>query len=86
MIEKEDLLQIARQPMPFGKYKGRLIIDLPEAYLLWFSHKGWPAGNLGRWLQIALEVKINGLEKIVQPLKLPIKPEVKKPKVQIKFD
>ena len=86
MIEKEDLLHIARQSMPFGKYEGRLIIDLPEEYLLWFNHKGWPQGNLGRWLQLALEVKINGLEKIVEPLKLPTNGQSKRPKVSIKFD
>lgn len=86
MIEKQDLLDIARQKMPFGKYEGRLIVDLPEEYLLWFNHKGWPEGKLGRWLQLSLEVKVNGLEKIVEPLKLPETPKPKQPKVQIRFD
>lgn len=86
MIEKQDLLDIARQTMPFGKYEGRLIIDLPEEYLLWFNHQGWPEGKLGRWLQLALEVKVNGLEKIVEPLKQPEAPKPKQPKVQIRFD
>ena len=86
MIEKEDLLHIARQTMPFGKYEGRLIIDLPEEYLLWFNHKGWPDGKLGRWLQLALEVKINGLEKVVEPLKLPKSESDKPVKKRIRFD
>lgn len=69
MFEKEDLLSLARQPMPFGKYKGRVLIDLPEDYLLWFAKKGWPQGKLGLLLQLALEIKINGLEAIIEPLK-----------------
>ncbi|MTI13628.1 hypothetical protein E1189_11455 [Sansalvadorimonas verongulae] len=71
MFEKEDLLRLARMPMPFGKYKGRVLIDLPEEYLLWFSKKGMPKGDLGRLLQIALELHVNGLVSVVQPLKLP---------------
>ena len=86
MIEKQDLLAIARQRMSFGKYEGRLIADLPEEYLLWFNHKGWPEGKLGRLLQLALEIKVNGLEKIIDPLKLPEEPSVKKPKVHLRFD
>ena len=86
MLEKEDLLNIARQPMPFGKYQGRLLIDLPEAYLLWFAKKGWPSGKLGHWLQGALEIKINGMEKVVEPLKLATQTPPQRPKVQIKFD
>lgn len=69
LLEKEDLLKIARTPMPFGKYEGRPLIDLPEAYLLWFAHRGFPRGNLGRWLALTLEIKIEGLEELVRPLK-----------------
>ena len=61
-MNKEDLLKLAKTPMPFGKYAGRMIIDLPEPYLLWFSNKGFPEDRLGRLMQLALEVKINGLE------------------------
>lgn len=86
MFSEEDLLHIARNTMPFGKYSGRLIIDLPEPYLLWFKQKGWPSGKLGEWLQLTLEIKINGLESLVEPLKEE-KPS-KKPefKTQIRFD
>lgn len=71
MFDKEDLLKLARTPMPFGKYKGRVLIDLPEEYLLWFAKKGFPEGQLGRLLQLALEIRINGLEHLLQPLKPP---------------
>jgi hypothetical protein len=69
MFNKEDLLKLARMPMPFGKYQGRVLIDLPEEYLLWFARKGFPEGQLGRLLQLALEIRINGMEGILQPLK-----------------
>jgi uncharacterized protein (DUF3820 family) len=69
MFEKEDLLKLAKTEMPFGKYKGRLLIDLPEPYLLWFADKGFPEGKLGMLMQLALELRIHGLEHLVQPLK-----------------
>lgn len=69
MFEKKDLLDIARMPMPFGKYAGRPLIDLPEAYLLWFANKGFPAGRLGRLLALTLEIKTQGLEGLIAPLK-----------------
>jgi len=69
-MEKEDLLDIARMQMPFGKYQGRVLIDLPEEYLLWFARKGeFPEGNLGRLLEITLTIKTEGLDHLVQPLK-----------------
>nr|WP_316954556.1 DUF3820 family protein [Teredinibacter sp. KSP-S5-2] len=55
--------------MPFGKYAGRVLIDLPEEYLLWLSKKGMPSGELGLLLALALEVKINGQESILDPLR-----------------
>ena len=71
MFEKQDLLKLARMPMPFGKYSGRVLIDLPEEYLLWFAKKGFPEGELGRLLQLSLEIHINGLTDVIQPLKQP---------------
>jgi len=69
MFDKQDLVKLANQTMPFGKYQGKVLIDLPEEYLLWFSNKGFPAGELGHLLQLALEIRINGLEGLLQPLK-----------------
>lgn len=69
MFEKRDLLALANEYMPFGKYQGRILIDIPEEYLLWFAKKGMPEGRLGMLLGLALEIKINGLESIIEPLK-----------------
>ncbi len=69
MFDKQDLVRLANTPMPFGRYTGRVLIDLPEEYLLWFANKGFPAGQLGKLMQLALEIRINGLESIIQPLK-----------------
>ncbi len=55
--------------MPFGKYQGSTLIDLPEAYLIWFANQGFPEGQLGRLMALALEIKINGLESLIEPLK-----------------
>ncbi|MEF1173028.1 DUF3820 family protein, partial [Vibrio sinaloensis] len=52
MLEKENLLKLARVQMPFGKYSGRVLIDLPEEYLLWFDKKGFPQGELGDLLKL----------------------------------
>nr|WP_286088578.1 DUF3820 family protein [Enterobacter asburiae] len=58
--------------MPFGKYKGRRLIDLPEEYLLWFARKDqFPAGRLGALMAITLLIKTEGLTQLVQPLKRP---------------
>ena len=69
MLEKENLIKLARMPMPFGKYAGRVLIDLPEEYLLWFANKGFPEGELGDLMQLCLALKIEGLDSVVKPLK-----------------
>ncbi len=63
------MLLLARTRMPFGKYKGTLLIDLPEPYVVWFSRKGFPAGKLGEMLKILYEIKANGLEYLFDPLR-----------------
>jgi uncharacterized protein (DUF3820 family) len=63
------LLKLARTRMPFGKYKGRLLIDLPEPYVIWFAKEGFPEGELGQMLNILYEVKSNGLEYLFKPLR-----------------
>lgn len=62
---RADMVRLANQTMPFGKHQGRRVIDLPEDYLLWFKQKGFPKGELGRIMQLALEIKVNGLEGLI---------------------
>ncbi len=69
MIEKQHLLKLANTLMPFGKYQGRRLIDIPEEYLLWLRKKGFPSGELGNLLELTLEIKIEGLDKLIHPLK-----------------
>ena len=63
------LLQLVNMQMPFGKYKGTLLCNLPVSYLEWFQRKGFPEGKLGTLLQTMLEIKMNGLEYLLAPLK-----------------
>jgi len=67
--DKNFLLKLARTKMPFGKYANRLLMDLPEAYLVWFKQKGFPKGELGMMLETMYEIKLNGLEYLLQPLR-----------------
>ncbi|HDU8587085.1 TPA: DUF3820 family protein [Vibrio alginolyticus] len=70
MLEKENLIKLARMQMPFGKYAGRVLIDLPEEYLLWFANKQqFPSGELGALMELCLALKIEGLDSVVKPLK-----------------
>lgn len=68
-FQQQDLLKLAQWQMPFGRYHGKALIDLPEEYLLWFQRKGWPEGQLGTLLELSLALKIEGLEYLVKPLK-----------------
>ena len=63
------LIQIVLTPMPFGRYKGTLLCDLPVSYLEWFEQKGFPDGKLGIQLQTIYEIKLNGLEYLLVPLR-----------------
>lgn len=64
-----QLLELVKARMPFGKYEGRLIIDVPEDYLVWFASKGFPQGKVGRMMQAVYEFKLNGLENLFDPLR-----------------
>ncbi len=55
--------------MPYGKYKGRILCDLPEPYLVWYHNKGFPDGKLGMLLHTLYEIKLNGLEYLLKPLR-----------------
>jgi hypothetical protein len=60
--DKKAFIALATTKMPFGKYKGTPLVDLPEPYIVWFSQKGFPEGKLGEMLQTVYEIKLNGLE------------------------
>lgn len=64
----EQLLELAEYRMPFGKYKGLRLVDLPEPYIVWFAQNGFPRGKLGELMKIVYEVKVNGLEYLFKPL------------------
>ena len=63
------LVKIVQTPMPFGKYKGRLIADLPGFYLAWFVRTGLPKGELGLMLSLAHEIDHNNLKHLLEPLR-----------------
>ena len=63
------LVQLVQMKMPFGKYKGTLLCNLPVSYLEWFQRKGFPKGKLGILLATIYEIKLNGLEQLLNPLK-----------------
>ncbi|WP_373496903.1 DUF3820 family protein [Aquiflexum sp.] len=68
-MDKQILLDLVTRTMPFGKYKGRLLCDVPEHYLVWMHRKGFPEGKLGMWLHTLYEIRLNGLESILYELK-----------------
>jgi uncharacterized protein len=63
------LLDLVNMKMPYGKYKGTVLCNLPVSYLEWFNRKGFPEGKMGMLLQTIYEIKLNGLEYLLQPLK-----------------
>lgn len=65
----QNLVKIANMKMPFGKYKGLALIDIPEPYVVWYHSKGFPKGELGELLELLYTIKLNGLEGLVRPLK-----------------
>jgi uncharacterized protein (DUF3820 family) len=69
------ILNLTSMRMPYGKYKGRILCDLPEPYLAWMNRKGFPPGELGFLLSSLHEIKVNGLEYLLKPLKSKKPPE-----------
>lgn len=68
-VEAEDLQLLVSRQMPYGKYQGRLIADLPGNYLSWFARKGFPEGEIGRLLALMHEIDHNGLSSLLDPLR-----------------
>lgn len=68
-MKAEDLGLLVTRTMPFGKYKGRVIADLPGHYLNWFAREGFPAGEIGRMLALMQEIDHNGLKDLLGPLR-----------------
>jgi uncharacterized protein len=68
-LDPQSLIELVKTRMPFGKFKDRLLCDLPEPYLVWFHQKGFPPGKIGMQLSAMYEIKVNGLEYLLKPLK-----------------
>lgn len=68
-MQPEDLQKLCTQQMPYGKYKGRVLADLPGNYLTWFAREGFPKGELGRLLALMHEIDHNGLSALLKPLR-----------------
>ncbi len=68
-MRHQQLIELANATMPFGKYQGRPLMKLPEEYLLWFEKKGWPPGKLGQHMAMMLELKVEGLETLLEPIR-----------------
>ena len=69
-LKPEHLKKIATMKMPYGKYSGKVLVDLPEPYVCWFERKGFPKGELGELLATLYVIKSNGLEDILKPLRV----------------
>jgi uncharacterized protein (DUF3820 family) len=70
-MNPDDLELLVTRTMPYGKYKGRIIADLPGDYLNWFARKGFPVGEIGRLLMLMQEIDHNGLAPLLAPLRKP---------------
>jgi len=69
MQDPTFLIELAHTKMPFGKFKGRDLIDLPEHYVVWYHAKGFPKGKIGQMLGLVYELKLNGLEHLIREIK-----------------
>ena len=67
--QQQHLIELVTTKIQYGKYKGYYVSDLPEIYLVWYRNKGFPKGKLGQLMATAYEIKLNGLDKILDPIK-----------------
>ena len=68
-FDTQMLVELVKERMPFGKYEGRVLCDLPEPYLVWFHQKGFPPGRIGVLLSALYEIKLNGLEYLLKEIR-----------------
>ena len=68
-FDPQLLKELVTTPMPYGKYAGHVIADIPEHYLVWMARDGFPKGKLGNLLGLMYEIRLNGLEGLLKPLK-----------------
>ncbi|HEY3300772.1 MAG TPA: DUF3820 family protein [Methylophilaceae bacterium] len=68
-LQQADLVKLVTMPMPYGKYQGRMLADLPGHYLNWFAREGFPKGELGRLIALMQEIDHNGLSDLLKPLR-----------------
>ena len=68
MYDQQKLIELAHYKMPFGKYKDKYLVDIPEYYYTWFRQKGFPDGKLGRLMEEMRTIKVNGLEDIIRTI------------------
>lgn len=66
--DQQFLIEVSKMRMPFGKYKGRYLIDLPAHYIVWYKTKGFPNGKLGKQMELVYELQLNGLEDMVREI------------------
>lgn len=76
-MDSDSLQRLLTLSMPFGKYKGRAIADLPGNYLNWFAREGFPPGELGRLLALMHEIDHNGLSSLLDPLRRQVRSSVR---------
>lgn len=74
--DKKALMELAIARMPFGKHKGKLLIDVPESYFIWLSTQGLPKGKLGDQIKAVMAIKENGLEYLFRPIRTAPKPKI----------
>jgi uncharacterized protein len=67
--DPQILIELANTKMPYGKYAGRVLVDLPEPYVVWLANNAMPKGKLGEQMQMLYEIKVNGLESLLKPLR-----------------
>ena len=69
LSDERILVELANYRMPYGRFANKLLLEIPEEYYIWYRNKGFPKGKLGEFMSMMLEIKTNGLEKILYPFK-----------------